>query len=136
MHFKFKSHFVSRCWLLLQQVICFMYSSVPLFLHFCVLLDVKIALCTTLKTGSASDSCICFFFTPVCSMLVYSTSSGIGILAGMSLEFQFLFSLLLFTLGIDTEFASQEIVGYFLISFTEHLFPRAYLCYYGAMYAM
>lgn len=119
-----------------KKVMCFMYSRVPFFLSFHVPLDVKIALCAVLKTGSACDSCICFCFTPTRSILVYSTSTSIAKLEGMSLEFQFLFSLLLFALAIDTEFASQEIVGYFLISFTEHLFPRAYLCYYGPMYAM
>lgn len=41
----------------------------------------------------------------------------------MSLEFKFLFSPNLFTLVIDTEFASSEIVGDFLISLTEQSLP-------------
>lgn len=41
----------------------------------------------------------------------------------MSLEFKFLFSPNLFTLVIDTEFASSEIVGDFLISIPEQSLP-------------
>lgn len=57
-------------------------------------------------------------------MWIYSISIGNAALAGKSLEFKFLFSVNLFALVIDTEFASPEIVGDFLISFTEQSVPR------------